>query len=297
MIHLLWTVGALVVCLLVVLLAGAHRRRVSLQRWRDRLDAARKPVQPPRVDFGELEGLPAPVQRYFRRVLKPGQPLSTRIRLQHEGTFLVGEASGRWRRFTSEQHVVTRRPGFLWNARISLLPGLAVHVQDGYVAGEGILSASLLGLFTLVDLTGDATLAEGERMRFLAEAVWYPTALLPSQGVRWQAAATDSADATWIEGSHTTTLRFTFHQDGLIDQVSTEARARAVGTEFVPTPWQGRFWNYADRGGVLVPLDGEVAWLLPEGPRPYWRGHVNELRRDDEERSRKRSGIQTGIRI
>jgi hypothetical protein len=47
-----------------------------------------------------------------------------------------------------------------------------------------------------------------------------------------------------------------------------------VGGETVPTPWRGRFWNYAERNGMLVPLDGEVAWVLPESMQPYWRGHI-----------------------
>lgn len=38
-------------------------------------------------------------------------------------------------------------------------------------------------------------LAEGEFMRFFAEAAWYPTALLPSQGVRWQAVDAHTASA------------------------------------------------------------------------------------------------------
>jgi hypothetical protein len=28
---------------------------------------------------------------------------------------------------------------------------------------------------------------------------------------------------------------------------------------------------------MRVPLDGEVAWLLPEGAKPYWRGHTDEI--------------------
>ena len=44
--------------------------------------------------------------------------------------------------------------------------------------------------------------------------------------------------------------------------MGTEARGRTVDGEVVPTPWQGRFWNYDERGGMWVPLAGEVAWLL-----------------------------------
>ena len=47
-----------------------------------------------------------------------------------------------------------------------------------------------------------------------------------------------------------------------------ESRGRAEGGEVVPTPWQGRFWNYEERDGMRMPLDGEVAWLLPEGAKP-----------------------------
>ena len=42
-------------------------------------------------------------------------------------------------------------------------------------------------------------------------------------------------------------------------------------------PWRGRFWNYQERGGMIVPLDAEVAWLPPEGEKPYWRGHITEI--------------------
>ncbi len=80
------------------------------------------------------------------------------------------------------------------------MPGLPVRVHDAYVAGEGILHASLLGLFPVVDMRGTSDVAEGELMRFFAEAAWYPTALLPSQGVRWEAVDDNSAYATLTEG-------------------------------------------------------------------------------------------------
>ena len=90
--------------------------------------------------------------------------------------------------FTSDQLVITRRPGFDWDARICLSPGVHVFVHDAYGAGEGILHAALSGLITLVDLRGTPEMAEGELMRFLAEAAWYPRHCCPakvSAGTRW----------------------------------------------------------------------------------------------------------------
>jgi hypothetical protein len=170
-----------------------------------------------------------------------------------------------------------QRPGFVWDARIAMLPGLAVHVHDAYVAGEGILHAALSGLVPLADLRGTPELAEGELMRFLAEAAWYPTALLPSQGVRWEAVDEVSARATLREGDVTLTLLFRFGADGLIETVRAEARGRTVQGAVVPTPWEGRWWDYVERDGMRVPSQGEVAWLLPEGRKPYWRGRVVQL--------------------
>jgi hypothetical protein len=269
----------LVVLLLGAWLYGAYRWNSETQRLRARLAAARAPALPQAVDFGELEGLPAPVRRYFRTVLKEGQPMVSDVRVRHTGTFNMGEGTkDNWKPFTSDQLVVARRPGFDWNGRVAVMPALPVRVHDAYVAGEGILHASLLGLFPVVDMPGTGDVAEGELMRFFAEAAWYPTALLPSQGVRWEAVDDRSAYATLGEGDHTITMLFTFDERGLIDTVHAESRGRAVGDEIVPTPWQGRFWNYEERGGMRVPLDGEVAWLPPEGAKPYWRGHITETR-------------------
>jgi hypothetical protein len=79
------------------------------------------------------------------------------------------------------------------------------------------------------------------------------------------------------EGDVTLTMLFTFDDEGLIDTVRAEERGRAVGGEVVPRPWRGRFWNYEERGGILVPMSGEVAWLPSGGEEPYWRGHITEI--------------------
>ena len=256
---------------------GTARWRANTQELRARLDSARSPAQQSTVDFSKLEGLPVPVQRYFRTVLEDGQAVISGVTVQHDGTFNMSETTEQWKPFTSEQWVVSQRPGFVWNGRVAMLPGVPVRVHDAYVAGEGILHASLLGLISVADLRDEDDLAEGELMRYFTEATWYPTALLPSQGVTWEAVDDRSAYGTLTDGTTSITMLFTFNDRGLIDTVQTEARGRTVDGQIVPTPWRGRFWNYEQRSGMLVPLNSEVAWLLPEGEKPYWRGRVSDL--------------------
>ncbi len=258
-------------------LYGMSRWSAETQSLRSTLDSGRAPVVSKTVDFGELSGLPAPVQRYFRSVLTEHRPVITGVRLRHHGTFNMSETAEQWKPFSSDQEVVTRRPGFDWDGRIQMLPGVPVHVHDAYVVGDGVLHAALLGAITVANVRGGGDIARGELMRFLAEATWYPTALLPSQGVRWSAIDDRAALATLEDGPASVTLRFTFLPEGSIDTVDADARPRMVGGALVQSPWHGRFWNYEDHEGIRVPVDGEVSWLLPEGAKPYWRGHLTQI--------------------
>ncbi len=261
----------------VAILVGGLRWEAGTKELRRSLEAARVDVAPTTYDPREIEGLPAPVRRYFRAVLNHGQPMVAAVNVEHTGSFNISQTGEQWRPFTSTQRVITRRPGFDWDARISMMPGLAVRVHDAYVAGDGILHATLFGLVSLVNLRGTPEVAQGELMRFFAEAAWYPTALLPSQGVHWEAVDEMSARATLKDGDTALTMLFRFDADGLIESVRAEARGRTVGDAVIPTPWEGRWSRYEVRDGMRIPVQGEVAWLLPEGPKPYWRGRIMSI--------------------
>jgi hypothetical protein len=254
--------------------AGHLRWRGATRDLLDRLELSRVPLTTTRYDPAALEGLPPAVQRFFHAVLTPGQPIVTAVTLEQTGTFNMSETGERWRPFTSTQRVTTRRPGFLWDARVVMAPGLGVRVHDAYVAGDGVLRAAVLGLVPVADLRDAPGLAEGELLRWFAEAAWYPTALLPSQGVEWAAVDDRSAQATLRDGAITLTLLFRFDDAGLVESVRADARPRTVGGAVVPSPWEGRWRRYERRDGMLVPLEGEVAWILPAGPHPYWRGRI-----------------------
>lgn len=265
------------VAIAVAIRYGAKRWQAKTKELQTEMEAVRLPIAPASYDSGELENLPQPVQRYFRTVLKEGQPLVAAVSLAHTGTFNMSETGEQWKPFASTQRVITRRPGFVWDARIQMAPALPVFVYDAYIAGEGMLTAKPFGLLTVMEQPSTPELAQGELMRFLAEGTWYPTALLPSQGVVWEAIDDTQASVTLTDGPTTAKLVFQFEAQGLIRTVRSEGRYRDVDGVPVATPWEGRFWDYAWRGGMLIPLEGEVAWLLQDGPKPYWRGRIQRI--------------------
>lgn len=226
--------------------------------------------------LAELSDLPVPVARYFRAVLREGQPLFSGARLTQEGDFLLQPRPDGWRPFTATQHVTVCPAGFVWDARIRMAPGVTVCVRDAYLDGVGYMQAALLGLIRLAAVQGTPDIASGSLYRYLAEAVWCPTALLPSQGVVWSPLDATHARATLRSGATEVALDFQFGEDSLVQGIFTSGRARDVNGKAVATPWQGRFFDYEERGGMRIPVRGEVEWLLPEGPQMYWRGHIVE---------------------
>jgi hypothetical protein len=245
-----------------------------------RLDAGRVPPSISRYSPDELAGLPAPVQRYFRAVLTEGQQIVTAVTLTQSGMFNLGKTVDQWKPFTAKQAFVTARPGLVWDANITMFPGVPVRVVDAFIAGEGLLRPTLLGLYSMGTVQGKGEIARGELLRHFAESVWFPTALLPSQGVVWQPVDDTSATAMMTDGPITVTMMFRFGADGLITAIHVDGRATTVGTATVLMPWECRMSNYQTRNGMLVPLTGEALYITPQGEKPYFKGTIDTIEYD-----------------
>jgi acyl-CoA thioesterase FadM len=246
-------------------------RLVTRLRTRDDMAGSARPFT------DQLEDLPAPVQRYFRAVLDETLPAVRIAHLRQIGQFLVRPGTSRWGAFTATQVIAVQPLGFVWDARIRMAPGVTVRVRDSFVDGSGSMVGAVLGLIPVVRVEHTPEFSAGALHRCLAEAVWCPTALLPAAGVVWTPIDDMAARASLRVGEICVSLDFHFDGDGLVRRVFTPERARDVGGHPVPTPWQGHFTEYAVRHGVRIPMAGEVEWLLPEGPQPYWRGRIIEV--------------------
>lgn len=240
--------------------------------------AAAPAARSQRYDDSELATLPPVVRRYLSQVLNPNQPLVRKLYLEQSGTFNRSSTPPEiWDPFTAKQLVVTKRPGFVWDASILMLPGVSVRVVDAYVAGVGTLQPSVIGLFDLGGMQGTGEIARGELIRYMAESVWYPTALLPSQGMQWKAVDANTAQATFTDGPITVSLLFSFNASGLVERISSTERSALVDGSMVSMPWEVRLSHYQAHSGMLVPQQAEVAWLAPAGRLPYWRGKIEKL--------------------
>lgn len=244
------------------------------QRFDDRIHAqagdliAAAQQSGPRFDPTALAAVPAPVQRYVERVLPAGQHPIQRGRLRQHGEFRLGSA---WHPLTATEWFTTRPPGFVWDATIDVAPLLPVRVFDAYHDGEGRLEARLRSTLPLASAGPSPGMNEGELVRYLAEAVWYPTALLPGGGVTWEPIDDSSARATLSDGDVSASVVFHVDADDRIDRVTAE-RYRQETDDVAP--WVGTFDAYDTYEGIEIPTKAAVSWRGGDGDRPYWRATV-----------------------
>ena len=245
---------------------------------RQRIESLKRSVSPEIPSSVSLEGLdhlPEPVSRYFRFALSGDKAMIRSARIDHRGEFNLG---GGWVPFTSLEYFSAEPPAFVWDARMKMNALMSVRVRDGYSAGQGSMVAKALGLYTVTE--GDARnerLAEGALMRYLAEAVWLPTALLPSERLRWSPIDDSRAVATLTDLGLTVSLEFTFGDTGEITSVFSPERYMESGGDYKPIPWAGRFWDYREHDRMMIPEKAEVEWQLPEGTGPYWKGRLIDV--------------------
>ena len=268
----------IIVCLGLAVIYGRSRWQSETDKLRGKLTNGQQSIQPKIYDSKEILDLPEPVQRYFKTVLQDGQAIVAKVEFSQHGQFHLNETEDKWHDFTATQLVVTQKLGFDWDAKIQMFPFINVFVHDTYLLGEGNLQASILGLFTVAKMHNTPELNQGELLRFLAEIVWYPTSLLPSQGVVWEAIDQHSSRATVTDGKTTASVVFQFDTEGLITSMRAEARCyRVVGDKLMFMPWVGNFRKYSVQNGMRIPLEGEVGWEHPGGVQLYFKGTITKI--------------------
>ena len=120
------------------LLFGAWRERDKSAQLVDAVQRRTTTAVPSTLSLAGLDDVPAPVARYFRRVLREGQPSIAVVRLLQAGRLRTGVRGELWFAFSAEQlRSCLGRPGFVWQARLELPFAAHLSVLDSYVDDTG----------------------------------------------------------------------------------------------------------------------------------------------------------------
>jgi hypothetical protein len=176
--------------------------------------------------------------------------------------------------FEAEHIVVPPATGFVWNARVRAAPLIHVRVRDALVQGTGSGHVSLLSAFTVSADADTPEMNSGSLHRYLAEAVWYPTALLPSATLRWTEIDATRSLATLTSHGVTVSLEFRFAETGEVTGIYTPGRWGTFPGGYRQVPWEGHFRDYRTRDGIFVPTEGDVGWYVDKEWHAVWKGSI-----------------------
>ncbi len=268
------TLIALGIVVASALWAGQRRWDGATAEFMARLDTTIKPARVPVYSKQELDGLPPPVARYLRQVLRDGQPMIRRTQIEWRGEFNMGQPSAdNWKALAATQVYVVDSPGFVWDARIAMAPAIPVLVRDMFLAGKGSMRGKIAGWITVIDAAQTLQLSTAALQRHLGEAIWFPTALLPSQGVRWEPIDDARSRATLNADGVTASVEFHFGVDGLVDAVVVPDRLFDNGkSPPVPRLWRAQVLGWQEFDGIKLPANAVAEWVLDSGIYAYWRG-------------------------
>jgi len=270
----LGVIAIVLMALSVATWMGARRQQRALGAEIDRLtQLGTAPSSEHRVSNQAIANVPAPVARYLQLAI-PGRKYIQQVRIRQTGTLRTDVNSNRWMPFEAEHIVIPAATGFVWNARVSVAPLVHVRVRDALIDGQGSGQVSLLSAFTVSADAGTPEMNSGSLHRYLAEAVWYPTALLPSPNLRWSDIDASRAMATLTEGRVTVSLEFRFAATGEVTGIYTPGRWGTFPGGYRQVPWEGHFRDYRERDGVVVPTEGDVGWYQDNEWRAVWKEHV-----------------------
>jgi hypothetical protein len=167
------------------------------------------------------------------------------------------------------------KPGFVWNATVRPTPLLWIEARDRPLANRGNMLVKVYSTFTLADASG-AEIDQGSKLRWLAEAAWFPYGLVGDQ-IRWQPIDERSARATLLGDGLPVSATFEVGQEGKIVCLRADRYRDIGGGKAVLTPWIGQYADYRDFNGLRAPSFVEVLWKLPDGDFSYVRFRVTRV--------------------
>lgn len=216
--------------------------------------------------YTELEDLPEPVKRYFKHVLKDGQPYISYVRMTHDGLFKTGLDKD-WIDIKGEQYATTEKPAFIWKGTTSVF-----IARDMYISDKGRLIVSLLSLYNVVDGKGEHY-DQGELLRWLGESILYPTNFLPSERLQWLPIDAQTAKLTFNYKGLSLFFIITFNEIGEITEMETK---RYMDEKNLET-WVIKSSNYKEMNNVMIPTSFDVLWRLGKGDFSYAKFNITKI--------------------
>jgi hypothetical protein len=226
------------------------------------------------INEKDLKGLPDNVARYLKYAGVVGKKKISYARLYHSGSFRP-DGGAKWVPIKGEYVYTTKRPGFIWYGKLNMLHIFSVTATDTYFMGKGSMEIKALSFFTVGKATGKETDISSFG-RFISEMPMLPTALMDKKTTMWQKIDFETSRAIVSDGDMGWSADFTFTPEGPIEKVEVK---RFMNTKEGPKleKFTGKFKDWQNYDGYMLPSSMEGAWDIEKGPYEYVKFKVDKI--------------------
>jgi len=224
---------------------------------------------------GALQACPESVKKYLRRAIGDNKRMIHFASIKQIGEFRTSP-DGDWSPSRADGHYLATKPGFIWKARFggSIIPSKIAWLE--LLDGKGFGSVKFLGLFTLLNPSGheaDTSLLT----RYLMEAMWFPTALIPTNLLSWREIDSHRAEAILRYGSIHVSAIFVFNDEYDVIEIITEDKYRDFRSSFEKAKFTLTCSSHATNDGMRIPMKVEFVWNLPSGDFSYGKYSITSI--------------------
>jgi hypothetical protein len=247
-------IGIFLTIALLVLLFLQRKANIEVQQIEQTLQT--RSSEPKLFTQEMIRDLPEPVQRYFRHAIALDTPLATSVRLTMQGKIRLAPEQS-WMPLKAEEILSTK--GFIWKA-IAGRGLMQMRGADYYTQGEGRMRFLLWGLIPVVNAHSPDIIRSAVG-RWAGEYFWLPSALLPDQGVSWQAIDQNTIQASLKADGEPITLTFVIDEQGkLLQSFLHRWGDQTEDKHYTEIPFGGRYQAEATFGGYTIPTQMGAGW-------------------------------------
>jgi hypothetical protein len=204
-----------------------------------------------------LDSLPEPVKKWMKKINLRGKPVIFNARIRQNCQMRMTPEQSDWTDAIALQYVSTYSPSYIWKVRMNMYPFIDITGRDLFQNGKGDMEINILSLLPVVDVSGDK-IDEGSMQRYLAECVWYPSALL-SDSIQWRLIDENSAEASMRYMGTKASVTFHFNKEGDLQKVSA-MRYQGDDAAAEKKEWIINIYQTDDFNGLTLPSKVDVTW-------------------------------------
>ncbi len=265
--------SVLIVTVAILNIMGCSPMQRMVKREVDTLFSETSVIDNQTIGENDIADVPPLVQKYLRYSGVIGKERVHTVRLKQQGKFKRKPGTD-WLPLAAKQYYNCDSIGFVWVGKIKMNPLMPVTGRDKYLNGEGNMLIKLWSLIKVADAKGPEV-NQSEILRYLSEMPWFPASFL-SPAIHWKTIDDHTVHATLSAYGQSVSGDFSFNETGQITQFSTERYYENDG-QYTLRKWGGRYDQYKEMNGWIIPTHAVVTWTFPEGDYSYFDGTITEI--------------------